>query len=487
MEDRFPIIDILEQTPPIPENCQWALFLRNHDELTLEMVTDEERDYMYRVYAHDPQARINLGIRRRLAPLLGNDRRRIELMNGLLFSLPGTPVIYYGDEIGMGDNIYLGDRNGVRTPMQWSADRNAGFSPANPQQLYLPVIIDPEYHYEAVNVEAQQANPHSLLWWMKRLIALRKRHRAFGRGSLEFLHPENREGPRVPAPATRTRRSSSWRTCRASCSTSSSTCPSSRAGCRSRCSGASSSRRSAGRRTSSRSAPLLLLVLARGAGRQGADGGPGRHPDARPRSTRSRIWPPTMPTDCWRQALTRSLPSRRWFRGKARTIKATKVTDAIDVREPGCAATVVTLAVDYTEGEGELYLLPLTTSTAGRRRSESLAETPGHVLAQLRRGRDGTSDRGVLVDAALDPAFMTILLDCDRRAPALQGTAAASCAACPTGRSRRARGGNGDAARRSRSVGAEQQLGRSSATGSSSSCSGRSSTGSTRTSRSGGS
>ncbi len=157
------------------------------------MVTDEERDYMYRVYAQDPQARINLGIRRRLAPLLGNDRRRIELMNGLLFSLPGTPVLYYGDEIGMGDNIYLGDRNGVRTPMQWSADRNAGFSRANPQQLYLPVIIDPEYHYEAVNVEAQQGNPHSLLWWMKRLIALRKRHQAFGRGTLEFLHPENRQ------------------------------------------------------------------------------------------------------------------------------------------------------------------------------------------------------------------------------------------------------------------------------------------------------
>ena len=159
MEDRFPIVDILQQTPTIPDNCQWGMFLRNHDELTLEMVTDEERDYMYRVYAQDPQARINLGIRRRLAPLLGNHRRRIELMNGLLFSLPGTPVLYYGDEIGMGDNIYLGDRNGVRTPMQWSADRNAGFSRANPQQLYLPITIDPEYHYEAINVEAQQNNP----------------------------------------------------------------------------------------------------------------------------------------------------------------------------------------------------------------------------------------------------------------------------------------------------------------------------------------
>src|SRR5919108_2455827 len=193
MESRFPIIDILTQTPAIPETCQWALFLRNHDELTLEMVTDEERDYMYRVYAHDPHARINLGIRRRLAPLLGNDRRRIELMNALLFSLPGTPVIYYGDELRMGDNFYLGDRNGVRTPMQWSADRNAGFSRANPQRLYLPIIIDPEYHYEAVNVEAQQNNPHSLLWWMKRLIALRKRFKAFGRGTLEFLHPDNRK------------------------------------------------------------------------------------------------------------------------------------------------------------------------------------------------------------------------------------------------------------------------------------------------------
>ncbi|MGQ9611863.1 MAG: maltose alpha-D-glucosyltransferase [Chloroflexus sp.] len=193
LENRYPIIDIMRQTPPIPDSCQWAIFLRNHDELTLEMVTDEERDYMYRVYARDPQARINLGIRRRLAPLLGNHRRKIELMNGLLFSLPGTPVIYYGDEIGMGDNIYLGDRNGVRTPMQWSGDRNAGFSRANPQQLYLPVITDPEYHYETVNVETQSANQHSLLWWTKRLIALRKRYAAFGRGTLEFLYPENRK------------------------------------------------------------------------------------------------------------------------------------------------------------------------------------------------------------------------------------------------------------------------------------------------------
>ena len=193
MEDRYPITDILKLTPPIPDTCQWAMFLRNHDELTLEMVTDEERDYMYRSYARDREMRINLGIRRRLAPLLENDRPRIEMMNALLLSLPGTPVLYYGDEIGMGDNIFLGDRNGVRTPMQWSADRNAGFSRANPQRLYLPVNIDPEYHYETINVEAQHNNSHSLLWFNKRLIQQRKQFKAFGRGTLEFLYPSNRK------------------------------------------------------------------------------------------------------------------------------------------------------------------------------------------------------------------------------------------------------------------------------------------------------
>ena len=191
MEDRFPIIDILEQTPSIPANCQWAIFLRNHDELTLEMVTDEERDYMVRVYAADPRARINLGIRRRLAPLLGNNRRKIELINSLLLSLPGTPILYYGDEIGMGDNIFLGDRNGVRTPMQWSPDRNGGFSSANPQRLLLPLIIDPEYHYETVNAENQQRNVSSLFWWMRRILAVRRGSPALAHGAIEFLQPEN--------------------------------------------------------------------------------------------------------------------------------------------------------------------------------------------------------------------------------------------------------------------------------------------------------
>ena len=191
-EDRFPIVEIMEQTPEIPDTCQWALFLRNHDELTLEMVTDEERDYMYSEYAHDARMRINVGIRRRLAPLVDNSRRRLELLNSLLFSMRGTPVIYYGDEIGMGDNVYLGDRNGVRTPMQWTGDRNAGFSKADVQALYAPVVADPVYGYQAVNVEAQQRIPGSLLNWMKRLIRIRRAHPVFGRGTLEFLNPDNR-------------------------------------------------------------------------------------------------------------------------------------------------------------------------------------------------------------------------------------------------------------------------------------------------------
>jgi maltose alpha-D-glucosyltransferase/alpha-amylase len=192
-EDRFPITDIMRQTPEIPSNCQWAIFLRNHDELTLEMVTDSERDYLWTTYAADKRARINLGIRRRLAPLMERDRRRIELMNGLLLSMPGTPVIYYGDEIGMGDNIHLGDRDGVRTPMQWSPDRNGGFSRANPADLVLPPVMDPLYGYDAVNVEAQASDQHSLLNWTRRMLAVRKRHHAFGRGAQIFLYPANRK------------------------------------------------------------------------------------------------------------------------------------------------------------------------------------------------------------------------------------------------------------------------------------------------------
>ena len=192
-EDRLPITDIMAQTPDIPPNCQWGIFLRNHDELTLEMVTDDERDYMNLAYAADSRMRINVGIRRRLAPLMDNNRRRIELLNSLLLSMPGTPIMYYGDEIGMGDNIYLGDRNGVRTPMQWNSDRNAGFSRADPARLYFPVVMDPTYGYQSLNVEAQHNDPSSLLSWTKNMLALRKLFQVFGRGTLEFLQPANRK------------------------------------------------------------------------------------------------------------------------------------------------------------------------------------------------------------------------------------------------------------------------------------------------------
>ena len=191
LEDRKPIVEILEQTPQIPDSCQWCIFLRNHDELTLEMVADIERDYMYDEYAKDKAMRINLGIRRRLAPMMDNDRRRIQLLNILLMTMPGTPIIYYGDEIGMGDNIYLGDRNGVRTPMQWNGGWNGGFSGADPERLYSPLISNPVYGYQAINVEAQHRLPHSLLSWMKAVIAVRKSSRVFSRGSIEFLRPSN--------------------------------------------------------------------------------------------------------------------------------------------------------------------------------------------------------------------------------------------------------------------------------------------------------
>jgi maltose alpha-D-glucosyltransferase/alpha-amylase len=191
LEDRKPLLDIVERTPSIPDACQWGLFLRNHDELTLEMVTQMERDYMWDEYAKDPQARINLGIRRRLAPLMEGDRRRIELLNGLLMSLPGSPILYYGDEIGMGDNMYLGDRNSVRTPMQWTGGANGSFSTADPERLWLPVISNALYGYQAVNVESQQRSPTSLLHWTRRLIQVRRSTRVFGRGSIEILKPAN--------------------------------------------------------------------------------------------------------------------------------------------------------------------------------------------------------------------------------------------------------------------------------------------------------
>jgi maltose alpha-D-glucosyltransferase / alpha-amylase len=419
MEDRFPIIDILQQTPEIPDGCQWALFLRNHDELTLEMVTDEERDYMYRVYAHEREARINLGIRRRLAPLLGNDRPKIELMNGLLLSLPGTPVIYYGDEIGMGDNIYLGDRDGVRTPMQWSGDRNAGFSRANPQRLYLPPIIDPEFHYETVNVETQAKNGGSLLWWMRRMLALRKRYGVFGRGSLEFLHPENR---RVLAYL-----------------------------------------RSDGEQSVlivanlSRFAQFVELDLSRFKGSEPLElfgqthfppigelpylltlgphavywlaiEGPREDGAAAPGDDVAPAIAAAGSIDALlagrargelERALARFLPTRRWFAGKARRIRAVTVTDALPLAGPraGPPARVLMARVDFIEGEAETYAMPLVL-LEGERAERLAADAPRSVVARLER----RGEPAVLAEALVDPEVGRALLDAVRRRRRLRGT-----------------------------------------------------------------
>ena len=408
-EDRSPIVDILLQTPAIPDSAQWALFLRNHDELTLEMVSEEERDYMYRVYARDPQMRVNLGIRRRLAPLLGNHRRRIELMNGLLFSLPGTPVIYYGDEIGMGDNIYLGDRNAVRTPMQWSADRNAGFSTANRQQLYLPVIVDPEYHYEAVNVEAQQHNPHSLLWWMKRLIALRKRYRAFGRGTLEILQPENRK---VLAFLRRYRDELILVVANLS-----------------------------------RFVQYAELDLAAFRGMVPVEiFGRVRFPAIGERPyfitlgphdfywfslepqhvagerivvTSQTAEPPTPAIDGSVETLFRGngnnilaevlpayLRTQPWFGGKTRQVKLVRVLDDVPVPCGNTAAHVVFIEIAYTEGDPETYVLPLVHAT-GEWADQVRRQIPEAVVTRVKLN----GKAGILYDALHEPGFCQILLE----------------------------------------------------------------------------
>ncbi|MFA5316302.1 MAG: maltose alpha-D-glucosyltransferase [Dehalococcoidales bacterium] len=412
MEDRFPIIDILQNTPSIPENCQWALFLRNHDELTLEMVTDEERDYMYRVYAQDAQARLNLGIRRRLAPLLNNDRKKIELMNALLFSLPGTPIIYYGDEIGMGDNFYLGDRDGVRTPMQWSADRNAGFSRANPQRLYLPVNIDPEYHYEAVNVETQQNNPDSLLWWMKRVIALRKRFRAFGRGSLDFLQPENRK---VLAFLRRYQNETILVVANLS-----------------------------------RLAQYTSLNLSEFTGQVPIEVfGQTEFPvigesaysftlgpyafywfslQARPAEQIDISKAPVgvaIPTltftgelkDLTRRIMRPVLEATllgyirqcRWFGGKARRIRQAEIQDVITIPYGTSSANIIFIKIDYDEGEAETYQLPITFAL-GEKADSIIKDSPKAVIANLKRVGKTDDATGVLYDALADTDFRTFLL-----------------------------------------------------------------------------
>jgi maltose alpha-D-glucosyltransferase/alpha-amylase len=416
MEDRFPLMEILQETPAIPSNCQWALFLRNHDELTLEMVTDEERDYMYRVYAHDRRMRINLGIRRRLAPLLENDRRKIELINALLFSLPGTPVLYYGDEIGMGDNIYLGDRNGVRTPMQWSADRNAGFSRANPQKLYMPITIDPAYHYEAINVEGQQNNPHSLLWWTKRLIEQRKQFKAMGRGTLEFLRPSNRkviaffrryqdEIILVIANLSRFPQHVELDLAEVKGMT-----------------------------------PLEIFGRAEfppvgEAPYQVTLGSLGFYwfafqpKQAHQEAIETPSGLPLIVVESWAHVfqgrslaiLLRRLPAylqnRRWFQGKDRPIRSIETLDAIPI--PDTSAQILLGQVDYNDGDPEIYVLP--GSVAVGEAAEHVKATLADVSVAQLHAEDGT--RGVLYSAIYDPAFCSTLFSAIVRRRRFKGRA----------------------------------------------------------------
>jgi maltose alpha-D-glucosyltransferase/alpha-amylase len=404
-EDRFPIVDILQQTPAIPESAQWALFLRNHDELTLEMVTDEDRDYMYRVFAHDPQARINLGIRRRLAPLLGNDRHKIELMNGLLFSMPGTPVIYYGDEIGMGDNYYLGDRNGVRTPMQWSADRNAGFSRANPQKLWLPVVIDPPYQYEMVNVETQQHDRHSLLWWMKRLISYRKRRPVFGRGTVEFLPSDNRKvlafirRHRAEAVLVVANLSRFAQYVELDLSAFRGMTPLELFG-------------------QTRFAPVGERPYAFTLGPHAfywfaLEAAAAEAPAAAAASTALpsiRLagggWAETI-RGRGKAALEAILPdylsTRRWFLGRLRAIQAVEIERALPVPPEAPVAYLALVQVTYRDGEPETYVLPIAHATGAGVREALDSST---AIARL---AGGECDEGVLYDGLSDPAFSTAL------------------------------------------------------------------------------
>jgi maltose alpha-D-glucosyltransferase/alpha-amylase len=451
MEDRYPIIDILEQTPAIPENCQWAIFLRNHDELTLEMVTDEERDYMYRMYATDQRARINLGIRRRLAPLLGNNRRKIELINILLFSLPGTPIIYYGDEIGMGDNIYLGDRNGVRTPMQWSADRNAGFSRANPQQLYFPIIIDPEYHYESVNVENQERNLSSLLNWMRRVTAMRRKYLAFGRGSMEFLNSNNskvltflrRHGDEIILVVVNLSRFSQAveldlhefanRTPREIFSRNK--FPNVKAdGIYSLTVGPHGHY-------------WLLIEPAPAAETQAASlerilpklKGVAKTADLLSENARAQLQTSILPA---------YLPICRWFRSKARTIQRVEVRRALLVDENPDSARLLWVDVHFSEGLPETYLLPAVcaeSEAAERRR----AQAPKSCIASLDNG-------GALFDASGDENFQRALFALIAGRDRLRDDSRGELTGIPARDMRRALGEANTASLTCRALGVEQ-------------------------------
>ncbi|WP_024335112.1 maltose alpha-D-glucosyltransferase [Desulfotignum balticum] len=419
MESRLPVTEILDTTPAIPESCQWAIFLRNHDELTLEMVTDEERDYMYRAYARDVRMRVNLGIRRRLAPLMGNHRRRIELMYALLLCLPGTPILYYGDEIGMGDNIYLGDRNGVRTPMQWSPDRNAGFSRCNPHQLYLPVITDPEYHFGVLNVEAQKQNRHSLFWWIRRLLTLRSRIPAFSKGDLVFLEPEN---PKILA-FTRRHEDQSV---------------------------------------------LVVVNLSRFVqyaelDMQGHEGkipveifGNTPFPGITDAPYFLTLGPHgffwfllTSPTEAdtaadrdtelpvfevrtqWEEAMQGNLRRRfekhlrsyivkcRWFGAKDSRIKSLALGDQVSVGNHVRAGYMLLVTLGYTDGNDETYILPVTCLSAADG-AAVMENHPQAVMAQIKMTSKG--QEGFLVDGLFHPGFCQVLLEMIHRRQSAKGS-----------------------------------------------------------------
>lgn len=402
-EDRLPITDIMAQTPQIPDACQWGLFLRNHDELTLEMVTNDERDYMYFAYSADSRMRINLGIRRRLAPLMDNNRRRIELLNSLLFSFPGTPILYYGDELGMGDNIYLGDRNSVRTPMQWSGDRNAGFSRATPAKLYSPVIMDPVWGYEAVNVEAQQSDPSSLLSWMRNMIALRKLFRVFGRGTLQFLHPSNRK-----VVAYLRRDGEEQILCVANLSRF-----------------AQPVDLDLPDLEGLTPVEMLGYVEFPAIGRQpyrltlgpygflwfelhGQPEAKERPTDMAPLEAESwesvlegagRYWLETM-------LLPEFLPKQRWFGGKARRIQSTRIEDWASL--PDSNAVLALVEVKYERGEPDSYLLPIALSF-DEAADKLFEESPNSILSPaFARNRRGVLHDGTLDDAACAALFSLI-------------------------------------------------------------------------------
>jgi maltose alpha-D-glucosyltransferase / alpha-amylase len=417
-EDRLPITDIMAQTPAIPENCQWGLFLRNHDELTLEMVTDDERDYMNLAYAADTRMRINVGIRRRLAPLVDNNRRRIELLNSLLLSFPGTPIMYYGDEIGMGDNIYLGDRNGVRTPMQWNSDRNAGFSKAVPAKLYFPVIMDPIWGYQAINVEAQQSDASSLLHWTRNMIALRKIFQVFGRGTLEFLHPENRKVLAYIREFTGEDGHSETVLCVANLS---------------------------------RFAQPVALDLAKYNGRQPVEmlgyvpfpvinetpyaitlapysffwlelqPGAARPPDPivdllqeSAATSETPITPDTPRTlvsvlKDFGANLDSVLPAyiarQRWFGGKSRTIRSTRIASTTSI---DAASLIALVEITYTYASTDLYQLPLALATEADATTIQTS-TPNAIITTL--------DTAALIDASASPTFRAALLNLIVREP----------------------------------------------------------------------